>query len=89
MTGHGTKYGRKKERVIAALLTARNHVEAARLGGISLKTLKRWLRLPDFQADYLQARREVVAQTHARIQQNSGIAASVLFKLLGDATTIG
>src|ERR1019366_7577019 len=36
---------------------------------------------------YLAARREVVLQTNARMQQNSGAAASVLFKLMADPAT--
>src|ERR1700674_1280424 len=87
MTGHGTKYPRKKEQAIAALMTQRGPEEAARTVGIAFKTLKRWMRLTDFQADYLQARRDVVLQTNARIQQNSGAAASVLLKLMADGTT--
>ena len=50
------------------------------------KTLKRWMRLPEFQAEYLQARREAVLQAVARIQQNCA-AASVLLKLMADGTT--
>ena len=61
--------------------------EAARVAGISINTLKSWMRLPEFNAAYLQARREVVSQTNARIQQNSGAAASVLFKLMADSAT--
>jgi transposase-like protein len=56
--GHGNKFGRKKEAVIAALLSGKNQVEAARIAGVDPSTLKRWLRLPEFQAEYLQARRE-------------------------------
>ena len=87
MTGHGTKYGRKKEQAIAALLTQRSPEEAAKSIDISPKTLKRWMRQPEFQAEYLQARRDVVHQTNARIQQNSGAAAAVLLKLMADSTT--
>jgi hypothetical protein len=35
MTGHGTKFGRKQEQAIAALLTQRNLDEAAKVAGIS------------------------------------------------------
>ena len=45
------------------------------------------MRLPEFYAEYLRARREVVTQTNARIQLNSGAAATVLLKLMADATT--
>ena len=87
MTGHGTKYWRKKESVIAALISARNHEEAARAAGISLVTLKRWLRLPEFQAEYQQARRDIIVQTNARIQQNAGLATTVLLKQMASPDT--
>jgi hypothetical protein len=45
------------------------------------------MRLPEFHAEYLQARRDVVLQTNARMQQNSGAAASVLLKLMADPAT--
>ena len=76
MLGHGTKFGQKKEQAIAALLSHRNVEETAKAAGISAATLKRWMPLPEFKAAYLQGRREVVFQTNARMQQNSGAAAS-------------
>jgi hypothetical protein len=85
--GHGTKYGRKKEAAIAALLTQRNHEEAARVTGIDLKTLKRWMRLPEFIEEWRRARWEVVEQACARAQQNCGAATSVLLKLMADPAT--
>jgi hypothetical protein len=87
MTGHGTKFGRKKEQAVAALLSNRNVEDAAKAVGISAATLKRWMLIPEFKAAFLQARREAVFQTNARIQQNSGVAASVLFKLMADPAT--
>jgi len=87
MKGHGNKLGRKKEATIAALLTAKSQAEAARVVGINLGTLKRWLRLPEFEAEYLQARREAVSQANARLQQNSGTAASVALMLMADSKT--
>jgi hypothetical protein len=39
MKGHGTKFGRKKEEAIAALLTQRNIEEAAKTIGIAPNTL--------------------------------------------------
>jgi hypothetical protein len=87
MTGHGSNFGRKKEAVIAALLTNRNLEESARAAGISISTLKRWLKLPEFDCAYLQARREVVNATNARLQQSAGAAASVLLKIMADPNT--
>jgi hypothetical protein len=44
MTGHGTKFGHKKEAAVAALLVQRNLEDAARVVGISPKTLLRWTK---------------------------------------------
>ena len=85
--GHGSKFGRKKEAAIAALLTERTHADAARVVGIDLGTLKRWIRLPEFIEEYRRARWEVVDQACARIQQNTPVAGSVLLKLMLDPTT--
>ena len=87
MKGHGTKFGRKKEAAIAALLTQKNHEEAARATGIDLKTLKRWMLLPEFIEEYRRARWEVVEQAYARVLQNTPAAASVLLKLMVDPAT--
>jgi transposase-like protein len=85
--GHGSKFGRKKEAVIAALLTAKNYEEAARATGIDLKTLKRWLREPEFIEEYRRARWEVVEQAYARAQQSTGAATTVLQKVMVDSAT--
>src|ERR1039458_7470762 len=87
MKGHGSKFGRKKEAAIAALLAAKNQAEAARVVGIDLSTLKRWLRRPGFIEEYRRARWEVVEQAYARVQQNTPVAASVLLKLMVDPAT--
>jgi len=84
MTGHGAKFGRKKEEAIAALLTQPSIEQAARVAGIGSKTLLRWLKLPEFQAAYREARRAGFGQATARLQQASGAAASVLLKMMVD-----
>jgi hypothetical protein len=56
MTGHGSKFPRKLEQAVAALLTPRNHEEAAKAAGISLKTLQRWQKLPEFEKALRAAR---------------------------------
>jgi hypothetical protein len=56
MAGKQGKFGRKQEEAIAALLTQRNVEEAARSAGIGTRTLLRWLKVPEFQAAYRQAR---------------------------------
>jgi hypothetical protein len=42
MKGHGSKFSRKMEEAIAALLTHRNYEEASRAVGIGTATLLRW-----------------------------------------------
>jgi hypothetical protein len=82
MAGHGEKFGRKQEEAIAALLTQRNVEEAARAAGIGVRTLLRWLKLPEFQTAYRQARREAFNQAIARLQQGTSAAATTLLKVM-------
>jgi len=86
MLGHGSQYNRKKEAAIEALLTQRNIEEAARSVGIGKQTLMRWMKIPEFHAEYQEARRTAVSQTNGRLQQASGAAASTLFKIMLDPT---
>jgi hypothetical protein len=86
-TGHGSKFARKKDDAIAALLTQRNIEEAARAAGIGTRTLIRWLKIPEFQTAYLEARRAAVAQSNARLQQGSSAAVSTLLKVMVDVST--
>jgi hypothetical protein len=57
MTGHGAKFGRKKDDAIVALLTHRNVEQAAKSIGLAPKTLLRWMQVPEFDADYRKVRR--------------------------------
>jgi hypothetical protein len=84
MTGHGAKFGRKMEGAISALLTRPNIEDAARVAGLGEKTLRRWMREPHFNAEYLRARREGVIQAVARMQQATGAAATIVLKLMTD-----
>ena len=86
MMGHGTKFGRKKEETIAALLSQRNIEEAARFVNIGPKTLLRWLQLPEFDRAYRKARRAAFSQSIARLQQASSAAAATLLKIMVDPT---
>jgi transposase-like protein len=87
MKGHGSKFGRKKEAAIACLLTHRNIEEAARATGIGTQTLLRWLKLPEFDEEYREARRAAVSQASARLQQGASAAASTLLKVMVDPST--
>jgi hypothetical protein len=85
MAGHGAKLPRKQEEAIAALLSQRNIEDAARVAGLGTRTLLRWLKLPDFQATYREARRAAFGQCIARLQQASSAAVSTLLKVMVDA----
>jgi hypothetical protein len=87
MTGHGAKFGRKKEEAIAALLLHRNTEEAARAVGIAPKTLLRWLQIPEFQAAFRAAKWAVYSQAIGRLHQMSGPAVSTLGKVMVDPST--
>jgi hypothetical protein len=87
MAGHGEKLGHKQEEAIAALLTQRNTEEAARAVGVAPKTLLRWMKLPDFQCAYRQARWAAFGQSIARLQQATSAAASTLLKVMVDPST--
>jgi hypothetical protein len=77
--------GRKQEDAIAALLTQRNVEEAARAAGIGARTLLRWLKLPEFQSAYREARREASSQAVARLQHGTSAAATTLLKIMIDS----
>jgi hypothetical protein len=87
MKGHGSKFGRKKEEAIVALLTQRNIDEAARAIEVATNTLLKWMKLPEFQAAYREARRAAHGQSIARLQQATSAAVSTLLKVMVDAST--
>jgi len=87
MTGHGSKFGRKKEEAIAALMTHRNLEEAAKSIGVAPNTLLKWQKLPEFETAYLDARKAAYRQAVARLQQGTSAAATTLLKTLIDPAT--
>jgi len=84
MVGSGLKFTRKKEEAIAALLTQRNIEEAAKSIGIGTQTMLRWLKIPEFEQAYRDARRSAFAQSIARLQQASTAAVTTLLKIMVD-----
>lgn len=87
MTGHGAKFGRKKEEAIVALLTHRTIEEAARAVNVSTKTLLRWQKEPEFDTAYRAAKRAAFGQSIARLHHLSSAAVSMLGKVMLDAET--
>ena len=89
MKGHGTKFTRKKEEAVAALLSHHSIEEAARAIGLNPNTLLRWLEIPEFRDAYRTARREAVQQAVARLQHATGAASLTLLKLMTDPNVPG
>ena len=87
MIRSGTKFGRKMEEAIAALLTQRNVEEAAKSVGVATKTLLRWMKEPEFQKAYREARRTAYSQAVAKLQQGATAAATTLLKVMLDPST--
>src|ERR1017187_10374615 len=87
MATAGSKFTRKKEEAIAALLSQRNIEEAAKSIGVGTQTMLRWLKIPEFDAAYRQARRAAFSQSTARLQQATSAAVSTLLKVMVDPSS--
>ena len=82
-TGHGAKY-RRMRAAIAALLTQRNVEEAARVVGMGATTLYRWMRDPEFDFAYREARLAAFGRASARLRQATGSAVSTIWLIMVD-----
>ena len=87
MKGHGTKFGRKKEEAVAALLSQPSTEHADRAIGIVPATLLRWMKEPEFDAAYREAKRKAFGQSIARLQQSTSAAVTTLLKVMVDPNT--
>ncbi len=76
--GHGERISRDQEAAIAALLTSRSIRKAAAKSGIAERTLREWLKLPDFLTAYRAARRAIVETVIGRVQAASVRAVATL-----------
>jgi hypothetical protein len=84
--GHGDKQSRKKEQAIAALLSSPTIASAAKAVGVSERTIRNWLKDPEFAAAYRRARQQVVEVTIGRIQQLTAPAAHTMEELLEEGS---
>jgi hypothetical protein len=84
MKGHGTKFARKMDAAIAALLSHRTLEEAARAVGISPNALLRWQQDPEFDTAFRKARRAAYGQTTARLHQASSAAVCAVRRIMVD-----
>jgi hypothetical protein len=85
-TGIGRRSKKKWQRhqLILAMLQQPTLQKAVASIGISEATAWRMRQKPEFQREYLEARREVVSQSMARLQQSSAAAATTLLKVMAD-----
>jgi hypothetical protein len=87
MVAPGGKFTRKKEQAIIALLTNRSIEEAAKSIDIGTQTLLRWMKVPEFQTAYREAKREAYGQSIARMHYLTSAAVSTLGKIMLDSKT--
>lgn len=76
--GHGEKFSRQQEAAIIGLMSKPTITAAARAGGVSVATLRRWLADPEFAAAYRVARRDAMHQATARLQRAATAAVTAL-----------
>jgi hypothetical protein len=84
MKGHGSKFGRKKEAAVAALLAARKPPKSWALTSVPSSA---GCGCRNSSRKYRRARWEVVEQGYARAQQNTPAATSVLLMLMAAPST--
>jgi hypothetical protein len=84
VTGHGEKFGRKKELAIGALLTCPSLPSAATSCGISESTLLRWLQNETFARRYRRERTRMLESTVSLLRQKSVAAVETLAEVAGD-----
>jgi hypothetical protein len=87
MSQFDEKLGRKKEAAILALLSSRSVEDAARVAGVTPRSLYRWQKEPAFNAAYREARRAVFSQSVARMHQMTSAAVTILGKVMVDPST--
>ena len=78
-----------QHRAVLALLEQPTVAEAANSAGVHRATLYKWLKDPDFQAVYREARREALRLATARLQQISSEAVEALREIVGDRSQQG
>ena len=81
--------GPAQHQAVIALLEYPTVKEAAEAAGVHKATVYRWLREPQFQAAYREARRDAVSRATARLQQISSEAVEALREIVSDSSQQG
>jgi hypothetical protein len=84
MAMRASKKSQRREQLVVALLQQSSLEKAAASVGISPVTAWRISKTPEFQQEYLQARRQAFSQAMSRLQQAAGAAVSTLLKIMVD-----
>jgi len=87
MSGFCENLGRKQEAAILALLSSRTVEDAARAAEVTPRTLYRWMKEPEFDAAYREAKRAAFGQSIARLHQMASAAVTILGKVMIDPST--
>ena len=74
----------RQERFLSALLTENSTSAAAKHANCATRTAHLWLKQPEFQAAYRQARRDGVARATSRLQAVSVDAVDALRSIVGN-----
>ena len=83
-TGHGAKWPRKLETAVACVLSEPTLKEAAKKAGIDEKTLKAWMRRPEFADLLREGRQRAFNLALSRLQAVSLKAVAAAEKALRD-----
>ena len=75
------------EDAIAALLTHRSIEEAARAIDIAPATLYEWMKYPEFEKAWREAKCAAFGQTNMRLQQAAGQATAIIARVMASPET--
>ena len=84
VVGHGAKFGRKMDQAITALMSKPTVEDSAHSIGVSANTLLRWMKEPQFEKAYGEARHAVFSQSIARLQEAASTAVTALLEVVRD-----
>lgn len=74
----------RQQKALAALLTAPNKVEAAKMAGVTTRTLQNYLSDPEFQVEYKKAFAGLVEGATRQAQQSLAPALATLREIAED-----
>jgi hypothetical protein len=76
----------RQHKALSALMSEPSVSKAAIAAEVPERTLRAWLKRPEFAEAYRAARREATQHAVARLQQASGAAVGVLISLMASST---